>query len=81
MADDSNDPRKHPRDYDEPRTPEGTPPVVQPGEEGKKKKTGREPDDAARKGLEKRQRERADHEGAGEEELDSMRPETLFPPD
>ncbi|QIQ86939.1 hypothetical protein [Erythrobacter sp.] len=81
MADDKtaphDNPREHPRDYDTPETPEGTPPVIRSGESGTEEDT----DDEAREMVEKRQRDREDREGAGEEELDSMKPETLFPPD
>lgn len=77
MADRTTTQRDHPRDYDTPATPEGTPPVIRPEEGDADKET----DDEAREALEKRQREREDREGAGEEELDSIKPETLFPPD
>jgi len=71
------DPKAAQRDYDTPKTPEGTPPVISPDSEEKPQATDRE----AREKLENRQRSRAEREGAGEEELDSMKPETLFPPD
>ncbi|KPP91238.1 MAG: hypothetical protein ACOCYR_04965 [Erythrobacter sp.] len=73
--------RGHPRDYDTPETPEGTPPVIRPDREEERIEQAQGTDREAREKLEKRQRRRADREGAGEQELDSMRPETLFPPD
>lgn len=82
-----SDPREHPRDYDTPTTPEGTPPVIRPGDDDEDEDDRQERREAegtdgdARESLERRQRERTDREGAGEDELDSMKPETLFPPD
>jgi hypothetical protein len=78
MADDNRSGGKDaPRDYDTPKTPEGTPPVIRPDNPEKSGGT----DKKAREELEKRQRRRTNREGAGEEELDSMNPETLLPPD
>ena len=75
-------PHRETRDYDKPETPEGTPPVIRPDSAKDRQGTDREGTDReAREKLEERQRKREDREGAGEEELDSMRPETLFPPD
>ncbi|MEE4206598.1 MAG: hypothetical protein V2I39_09905 [Erythrobacter sp.] len=76
-----NESRDHPRDYDTPETPEGTPPVIRSEKAEKRIEEEQGTDREAREKLEKRQRERTDREGAGEEELDSMKPETLFPPD
>lgn len=80
MAERKNDPRQHPRDYETPRTPEGTPPVIRPDDGEEASENAHDTADAARKALEKRQRKRADREGAGEEELDSTRPERGLPP-
>ena len=81
-----SDNARAPHDYDTPRTPEATPPVISSdrdtgdddseGTESERSERAR----AARK-LEQRQKERSTREGSGEEELDSMTPETLFPPD
>jgi hypothetical protein len=81
MADESRPDPKTARDYDTPKTPEGTPPVIRSDADAKEQEKGKGTDEEAREEFEKRQRRREDQEGAGEEELDSMRPETLFPPD
>lgn len=83
-----------PEGYDKPRTPPGTPPVIDPDakpksseemeadgeEEGDVLGNRSDPDEIDTE-LSETLRKRQDRDGAGEEELDSMTPETLLPPD
>jgi hypothetical protein len=80
--------------YDKPRTPEATPPAIDPANKPKSsqemKEEGETEGDVLKreKGsseldteLSRRLADRDKSDGAGEQELDSMRPETLLPPD
>lgn len=83
-----------PEGYDNPRTPRGTPPVIDPDARPKSPEEmeaegeaegdvigNRADPGATDTGLSDTLRKRQDRDGAGEEELDSMTPETLLPPD
>ena len=74
------------RDYDTPKMPEATPPVISADRDtsgNESEGSGADQSNRARaaRKLEQRQKDRSSREGSGEEELDSMTPETLFPPD